>query len=83
MLDLAATVPGLKGIELVGNWHINDENMESMKKAVKNRGLEICMLTPDLWTQAKWGRGSMAAELVVPSRGKVGGGVGGAGGAAV
>ncbi len=27
----------------------------------KDRGLEICMLTPDLWTQAKWGRGSLAA----------------------
>jgi len=61
MLDLAATVPGLKGIELVGNWHINDENMQHVKAAVRKRGLEICMLTPDLWTQAKWGRGSLAA----------------------
>jgi xylose isomerase len=61
MLDLAATVPGLEGVELVGNWHINDENMADVKKAVKDRGLEICMLTPDLWTQAKWGRGSLAA----------------------
>lgn len=61
MLDLATTVPGLKGIELVGNWHINDENMEQMKEAVSSRNLEICMLTPDLWTQAKWGQGSLAA----------------------
>lgn len=61
MLDLAASVPNLNGIELVGNWHINDENMERMKGAVRERGLEVCMLTPDLWTQAKWGRGSLAA----------------------
>lgn len=61
MLDLAVTIPDLKGIELVGNWHISDENIEKMKKEVKKRGLEICMLTPDLWTQAKWGRGSFAA----------------------
>ncbi len=61
MLDLAVTVPDLKGIELVGNWHINDKNMGEMKKAVKDRGLEICMLTPDLWTQAKWKQGSLAA----------------------
>jgi len=61
MLDLAATVPGLCGIELVGNWHINDDNMTQMKAATRDRGLEICMLTPDLWTQAKWGRGSLAA----------------------
>ena len=62
MLDLATTVPSLGGIEFVGNWHINDENIQTMKKAVKDRGLEICMLTPDLWTQAKWGRGSLAAS---------------------
>ena len=61
MLDLAATVPNLSGIELVGNWHINDENMEQMRAAVRERGLQICMLTPDLWTQAKWGLGSLAA----------------------
>jgi xylose isomerase len=61
MLDLAATVPNLSGIELVGNWHINDDNIERMKAEVRKRGLSICMLTPDLWTQAKWGRGSLAA----------------------
>jgi hypothetical protein len=61
MLDLAATVPNLSGIELVGNWHINDQNIDQMKAAVQQRGLRICMLTPDLWTQAKWGRGSLAA----------------------
>ena len=61
MLDLATTVPDLKGIELVGNWHINDENMEKMKEAVSKRNLRVCMLTPDLWTQAKWGKGSLCA----------------------
>ncbi len=61
MLDLATKVKGLKGIELVGNWHINDKNMNKMKKAVKDRGLEICMLTPDLWTQAKWKNGSLTS----------------------
>ncbi len=61
MLDLATKVKGLKGIELVGNWHINDKNMDKMKKAVKDRGLEICMLTPDLWTQAKWKNGSLTS----------------------
>ena len=61
MLDLAVTVPDLKGIELVGNWHINDDNIQKIKKEVKARGLEICMLAPDLWTQAKWKMGSFTA----------------------
>ena len=61
MLDLATKVEGLDGLELVGNWHVNDENIRDVARMFKDRGLEICMLTPDLWTQAKWGRGSLAA----------------------
>jgi xylose isomerase len=61
MLDLAQQVAGLDGLELVGNWHVNDQNIREVAKMFKDRGLKICMLVPDLWTQAKWGRGSLAA----------------------
>ena len=61
MLDLATTVEGLDGLELVGNWHVNDENIHDVAKMFEDRNLKISMLTPDLWTQAKWGRGSLAA----------------------
>jgi xylose isomerase len=61
MLALAGEVEGLDGLELVGNWHVNDENILSVAGRFADRGLRICMLVPDLWTQAKWGRGSLAA----------------------
>ncbi len=61
MLDLATKVEGLDGVELVGNWHVNDDNIKEIPKVFSDRGLEVSMLTPDLWTQAKWGRGSLAA----------------------
>jgi xylose isomerase len=61
MLDLSLKVKGLDGLELVGNWHVNDQNIRKVAKMFKDRGLKICMLTPDLWTQAKWGKGSLAA----------------------
>jgi len=61
MLDLAATVDGLDGVELVGNWHVNDGNIREVATMLADRGLGLCMLVPDLWTQAKWGRGSLAA----------------------
>jgi xylose isomerase len=61
MLDLSQQVAGLDGLELVGNWHVNDQNIHEVAKMFKDRGLKICMLVPDLWTQAKWGRGSLAA----------------------
>jgi len=68
MLDLAATVEGLDGLELVGNWHVNDDNIHDVAKMFDDRGLKICMLVPDLWTQAKWGRGSLAAPPYAASR---------------
>ena len=61
MLDLAAKVKGLDGLELVGNWHVNDENIRDVAGMFSDKGIKICMLVPDLWTQAKWGRGSIAA----------------------
>ena len=61
MLDLAAKVEGLDGLELVGNWHVNEGNLREVGGMFRDRNLTICMLVPDLWTQAKWGRGSIAA----------------------
>lgn len=61
MLDLAKKVEGLDGLELVGNWHVNDANVKEVARMFDDRGLRICMLVPDLWTQAKWGKGSIAA----------------------
>jgi xylose isomerase len=61
MLDLSKQVAGLDGLELVGNWHVNDQNIRDVAKMFKDRGLKISMLVPDLWNQAKWGRGSLAA----------------------
>ena len=61
MLDLSMKVEGLDGLELVGNWHVNDANIRQVAKMFRDRGLKICMLVPDLWTQAKWGSGSLAA----------------------
>ncbi len=61
MLDLALKVEGLDGLELVGNWHVNDANIRDVTRMFRQRGLKISMLVPDLWTQAKWGRGSLAA----------------------
>jgi xylose isomerase len=61
MLDLACKVEGLDGLELVGNWHVNHANIRQVGGMFKDRGLKIPMLVPDLWTQAKWGRGSIAA----------------------
>jgi sugar phosphate isomerase/epimerase len=61
MLDLSLQVAGLDGLELVGNWHVNDDNIRDVAGMFEDRNRKICMLVPDLWTQAKWGKGSLAA----------------------
>jgi len=72
MLDLSMQVPGLDGIELVGNWHVNDNNIRVVNKMLADRGKKLCMLVPDLWTQAKWGRGSLAAPDAKTRRAGIG-----------
>lgn len=62
MLTMAKKVDGLDGLELVSNWHVNDKNIRYVANLFKDNGLEICMIVPDLWTQAKWGNGSIASN---------------------
>ena len=62
MFQRASIVEELSGVELVGNWHLNEDNFEYIKETLKKYSLEVCMMTPDLWTQAKWGKGSFASK---------------------
>ncbi|MEN6536770.1 MAG: TIM barrel protein [Bryobacteraceae bacterium] len=66
MLDFSLRVEGLDGIELVGNWHVNDANIREVGQMFRDRNLRIPMLVPDLWTQAKWGKGSLAGPDATP-----------------
>ncbi len=62
MFQRASQVKDLKGVELVGNWHLNDDNFGYIKETLQKYNLEVCMMVPDLWTQAKWGKGSFASR---------------------
>ncbi|MBC7319140.1 sugar phosphate isomerase/epimerase [bacterium] len=58
----ASEVEDLRGIELVGNWHINEANFDFVKSLLERTGLEVAMVVPDLWTQGKWGLGSFTSK---------------------
>ncbi|MFH1006733.1 MAG: sugar phosphate isomerase/epimerase family protein [Candidatus Latescibacterota bacterium] len=62
MFERASQVEHLKGVELVGNWHLNEENFGFIGKMLAKYHLEVSMMVPDLWTQAKWGKGSFASK---------------------
>lgn len=55
-------VPDITGVELVGNWHVNDDNFAEVTGMLKDCGLAVSMVVPDLWTQSKWGSGTFTAK---------------------
>ncbi len=61
MIKTAATVEDLEGIELVENWHVRMENVDEVLAMLDEAGLELSLVLPDLWAQAKWGMGSFAS----------------------
>ena len=62
LIDAAAGLDDLSGVELVGKWHVNDENLDSIKKQVGDAGLAVTCVTPDIWASGKWGRGSFTSN---------------------
>ena len=62
LIRFAASVPGLTGVELVGLWHVNDENVAQIHRWVHDAGLTVTCVTPDIWASAKWGKGSFTSN---------------------
>ena len=62
LIDAATRVEGLNGVELVGMWHVNDDNLQQVQQRIKDAGFEVTCITPDIWASAKWGWGSFASN---------------------
>ena len=62
LIKMATQVDGLSGVELVGMWHVNDNNLEQIRRQVADAGLVVTCVTPDIWASSKWGRGSFASN---------------------
>jgi xylose isomerase len=62
LIKMATQVDGLTGVELVGLWHVNDQNVEQIRRQVADAGLVVTCVTPDIWASSKWGRGSFASN---------------------
>jgi len=62
LIQMATRVKGLTGVELVGLWHVNDNNVEQIRRQVADAGLVVTCVTPDIWASSKWGRGSFTSR---------------------
>ncbi len=61
MIEQAAQIEGVTGIELVGTWDIDDKSVEQMKTSLREHKLECASIIPDLFGQKRWGKGALAS----------------------
>ena len=61
MLQKAAGIPHVSGIELVGTWDIRPDNVGEMRQALNGHGLECVSIIPDLFTNKLYGKGSYSS----------------------
>lgn len=61
MLEDAKQVPGLTGIEVIGGWHINDQNQHTVVQQIHDAGFQLAGVIPEIWANPKWGWGTLAA----------------------
>jgi xylose isomerase len=60
-IKAAATVSGLKGLELIAPLHVSMENIKNVKMWMKDAGLETVAVNPYLWTEPQWQRGALTS----------------------
>lgn len=61
MLADAQQVDGLTGIEVIGGWHINDDNQQEVVQKIHNAGFKLACVIPEIWANPKWGWGTFAS----------------------
>ncbi len=62
MIRQAAAIPGIEGIELVGSWDITEDNVVEVKELLEDASLACVSIIPDLFSQKRWGLGSLSAK---------------------
>ena len=62
MLRQAAEIEEVTGIEFVGTWDISVENYKEMREALVDNNLKCVSIIPDLFSQKRWGKGTLAAK---------------------
>jgi len=62
MLQQAAAIEGVEGVELVGNWDISSDNVDLMGELLEKHGLQCVSIIPDHFAEKRWGYGALAAR---------------------
>ena len=60
-IQAAASVPGLKGLELISPLHITLENAKEVKGWLDDTGIQPVSVNPFVWTEPNWVRGAFTS----------------------
>jgi len=60
-IKAAASVPELKGVELIAPLHVSLENVKEIKACLDDAGLATVAVNPYLWTEPQWQRGALTS----------------------
>lgn len=60
-IKAAASVPGLKGLELISPLHVSVENAKEVKGWLDDVGLTPVSVNPYVWTESIWKRGAFTS----------------------
>ncbi len=57
----AASVPGLKGVELISPLHVSLATVREVKTMLEDAGLTAVSVNPYVWTEPQWKRGALTS----------------------
>lgn len=61
LFERVASIPGVTGIEYIGNWHVSDKNIHLISDLQKQYGFKAVAIIPDHFGAPIWGRGAFTA----------------------
>jgi xylose isomerase len=61
LFQRAAAIPGLSGVDLVGTWNISPATANEVAHYLRDTGLTLVSIAPDLFASPQWGKGSLSS----------------------
>ncbi|WP_320128629.1 sugar phosphate isomerase/epimerase family protein [uncultured Sphaerochaeta sp.] len=62
MFNRVASIENVRGVELVGTWHVTADNVGQIKRNLKEYNLQLVSIIPDHFGTRKWGRGAFCSK---------------------
>jgi xylose isomerase len=60
LFERVSQIPQATGVELVGTWHVQENNVKELKKYLDEYQLQLVSIIPDHFGQMKWKNGSFS-----------------------